>query len=264
MVRAKALPTKPLLSVIVPVYNERRTFLELIEQLVAKTIEGLDIEIIIVESNSTDGTREDVITYQDHPRVRILLEDRPMGKGHAVRMGLEMAKGDVVLFQDADLEYDLNDYEMLLSPLLERQANFVLGSRHGTQKKSWKIRNFSDSPGLSVFFNLGHLFFLTLFNAIYSQRLKDPFTMFKVFRRECLYGLSFECDRFDFDFEIVIKLLRKGYKPLELPVNYTSRSITEGKKVTVLRDPLTWMRALVKFHHSALYDEQWSRRHAAE
>jgi len=258
LVRCKPESSKPLLSVIVPVYNEGATFLELIEELLAKTIEGVDIEVIIVESNSTDGTRDYVLQYQNHARVRVILEERPMGKGHAVRTGLKIARGDVILFQDADLEYDLNDYEALVSPLLHFKNNFVLGSRHGGQKNSWKIRSFSDSPGLSVFFNFGHLLFLTLFNTLYSQHLKDPFTMFKVFRRECLYGLTFECNRFDFDFEIVIKLLRKGYRPLELPVNYQSRSISEGKKVTVFRDPLTWLSALVKFRNSPLYGESLS------
>ena len=87
------------------------------------------------------------------------------------------------------------------------------------------MRKFNDAAGLAAFFNFGHVIFLTLFNVIYQQRLKDPFSMFKVFRRDCLYGLRFECDRFDFDFEITIKLLRKGYRPLELPVNYTARSL---------------------------------------
>ncbi len=255
LVRAKSTRVKPLLSVIVPVYNEGATFLELIEQLLAKSIQGMDIEVIIVESNSTDGTRDFVLRYQNYPQVRLIMEDRPTGKGHAVRMGLQAAQGDFVLFQDADLEYDINDYEGLVSPLLHLQTNFVLGSRHSAGKDSWKIRHFSDSPGLSVFFNFGHILFLTLFNFLYSQRLNDPFTMYKVFRRECLFGLTFECNRFDFDFEIVIKLLRKGYKPLELPVNYKSRSIKEGKKVTAFRDPLTWVRALVKFRNSPLYGE---------
>ena len=95
----------------------------------------------------------------------------------------------------------------------------------------WKIRQFNESTRLAAVFNLGHVFFLGLFNFMYRQRLKDPFSMFKVFRRECLYGLTFECNRFDFDFEIVIKLLRKGYRPIELPVNYRARSPSEGKKV---------------------------------
>ncbi len=253
LVRSKAMPSNPVLSVIVPVYNEQRTCGEVIEELLAKTIRGVDIEVIVVESNSTDGSREVVLEYRDHPRVRLVLEAQPRGKGHAVRAGLQAATGSIVLFQDADLEYDVNDYDALIAPLLRYQNNFVLGSRHSVGKNSWKIRQFSDSPATAAFFNFGHLLFLTLFNLLYSQRLSDPFTMFKVFRRECLYGLVFECNRFDFDYEIVIKFLRKGYKPLELPVNYQSRSMKEGKKVTVFRDPITWIRALVKFRNSALY-----------
>ena len=259
LVRSKVRSSRPRLSVIVPVYNEAGTFVELIEQLLAKTIEGLDIEVILVESNSTDGSRELVLRYKSHPRVRLILEDEAKGKGHAVRSGLKAATGDIVLFQDADLEYDIDDYDALTAPLLRFQNNFVLGSRHSVGKNRWKIREFSDSPGLAAFFNLGHVLFLTLFNVLYSQRLTDPFTMFKVFRRECLYGLDFECNRFDFDYEIVIKLLRKGYKPLELPVNYKSRSMKEGKKVTVFRDPLTWIRALLKFRNTPIYRQPRSR-----
>jgi hypothetical protein len=256
LVRPKPLPSRPLLSVIVPVYNEAATFVELIEQVLAKTIEGVDIEVIIVESNSSDGSRELALRYKNHPRLKLILEDKPRGKGHAVRAGLKEAQGEVVLFQDADLEYDVNDYDALIAPILQYRSNFVLGSRHNETKNSWKIRRFSDSPGLATFFNFGHVLFLTLFNTLYSQRLTDPFTMFKVFRRECLYGLNFETNRFDFDYEIVIKLLRKGYKPLELSVNYVSRSLSEGKKVTMLRDPITWIRAMLKFRNSPLYEQQ--------
>ncbi|MBV8070797.1 MAG: glycosyltransferase [Acidobacteriaceae bacterium] len=258
LVRPKPIPAKPVLSVIVPVYNEAPTFVELIEELLAKTIEGVDIEIIIIESNSSDGSRDLVLRYQAHPRVRVILEDKPRGKGHAVRAGLKIAQGDVILFQDADLEYDLNDYDALIAPILQYRNNFVLGSRHNAGRNNWKIRKFEDSPGLATFFNFGHLLFLTIFNTLYSQRLSDPFTMFKVFRRECLYGLSFETNRFDFDYEIVIKLLRKGYKPLELPVNYTSRSISEGKKVTMFGDPITWIRAMLKFRNTPLYEQDRS------
>ncbi|MBV9765806.1 MAG: glycosyltransferase [Acidobacteriaceae bacterium] len=255
LVRPKTVREVPLLSVIVPVYNEAATFRTMMDQLLEKSIEGMDIEMIVVESNSTDGTREQVQTYASHPRVSIILQDKPMGKGFAVRSGLKVAAGDVVLFQDADLEYDLNDYEALLAPILRFETNFVLGSRHNAGKNTWKIRKFSDSTGLAAFFNFGHLVFLTLFNVLYRQHLTDPFTMFKVFRRDCIWGLAFECNRFDFDHEIVIKLLRKGYKPLELPVNYVSRSMKEGKKITILRDPLTWLRALVKFRTAPIYEE---------
>lgn len=255
MVRAKQPCSKPLLSVIVPVYNERTTFVPLMEALLAKEISGGEMEVILVESNSTDGTREQVLGYQDHPRVRLILEERPRGKGYAVRNGLKVARGDIILIQDADLEYDIGDYEGLLEPILNYQQNFVIGSRHLSRGRVWKIRQFNDAGGLAALFNFGHMAFLGLFNLIYQQRLNDPFSMFKVFRRECLYGLNFECNRFDFDFEITIKLLRKGYKPLELPVNYRSRSFKEGKKVSIIRDPLTWLRALMKYRTSPLYTD---------
>lgn len=99
----------------------------------------------------------------------------------------------------------------------------------------------------SMALNLGHWFFTTLLNVCYFVRLKDPFTMYKVFRRDCIHGLPFECNRFDFDWEIVIKLIRRGYVPVEIPVNYRSRSFKEGKKVSIIRDPLTWFRAVIRF-----------------
>ena len=112
------LPARPVLSVLVPVYNERNTVQPALDALVAKRIDGWDIEIIIIESNSTDGSREIVLNYQSRPGVKVVLEDKPRGKGHAVRAGLAHATGDVVLIQDADLEYDLADYEKLLDPLI--------------------------------------------------------------------------------------------------------------------------------------------------
>jgi hypothetical protein len=246
LARPKPPSPEPTLAVIVPVYNERPTFAELIERVLAKNLEGTAIEVIIVESNSTDGSRDLVARYQEHPRVRIILEDKPRGKGYAVRTALKAAGADIILFQDADLEYDVDDYDALVRPILRYERNFILGSRHNPAGNGWKIRRFADSPGVAGFFNFGHLVFLTLFNVLFGQRLTDPFTMFKVFRRECLWGLTFECNRFDFDHELVVKLLWKGYKPLELPVNYRSRSMAQGKKVTVFGDPLTWIRALVK------------------
>jgi glycosyltransferase involved in cell wall biosynthesis/2-polyprenyl-3-methyl-5-hydroxy-6-metoxy-1,4-benzoquinol methylase len=242
---------EPVLSVIVPAYNEVQTFASLMEALLRKNMSGLQMEIIVVESNSTDGTRDAALKYQEHPRVKLILEDQPRGKGHAVRTGLRTATGDFVLIQDADLEYDLEDYEALLEPLLAGRAAFVLGSRHGG-RNVWKMRQFTGQHGLSLFVNLGHWFFATLINVLFFQRLRDPFTMFKVFRRDCLYALEFECNRFDFDFELLIKLIRKGYRPVELPVNYRSRSFKEGKKVRMFRDPLTWLKAVARLRFSKI------------
>src|SRR5579863_3156571 len=234
---------KKLLSIVMPVFNEKNTFLECFNKVVDKEVKGVDKEIIVVESNSTDGTRELVLRNCAQSGVRVILQDRPRGKGNAVRAGLQSVKGDIVLIQDADLEYDVNDYDALVHPILHHRSAFVLGSRH---TGSWKMREFNDQPLLSSFFNLGHVFFRGLLNLLFKQSLKDPFTMYKIFRADCLYGLDLQCDRFDFDFEILIKLIRKGYQPLEIPVNYKARSFKEGKKVSALRDPWTWVRALIK------------------
>jgi hypothetical protein len=242
-----------LLSVIFPVFNEAELVEQSLQRVLDKQIPGIDIEVVIVESNSTDGSRAIVEKYRDHPRVNLVLEDRPRGKGYAVRTGLSHARGEVVLFQDADLEYDIEDYDVLVAPLFELKRNFVLGSRHNSRGKAWKIRHFADQRTLATVTNLAHLFLLTMFNVLYGQRLGDPFTMYKVFRRDCLYGLTFECNRFDFDFEICIKLLRKGYQPVEIPINYTSRSFSEGKKVSFFGDPPTWIRAMLKLRRAKLY-----------
>ncbi len=244
------LPARPTLSVIVPVYNERATLPQALAAIVAKRIEGWAIEIIIVESNSTDGSREIVQAYQAHPHVRILLEEKARGKGHAVRHGLAHMTGDVVLIQDADLEYDLADYEALLAPIQAGTHHFVLGSRHGGSRIF--IRKFDEQMLHAFMLNAGHWFFTGLIDLSLGLTLRDPFTMYKVFRRECLTGLTLECDRFDFDWELLIKLARKGYKPVEIPVAYRSRSFKEGKKVSIFRDPPTWLRALVKYRFQRL------------
>ncbi|HMP84730.1 MAG TPA: glycosyltransferase [Verrucomicrobiota bacterium] len=236
--------SQPVLSVIVPAFNEAATFGKLMDSLLLKEIPGVRMEIIIVESNSTDGTREAARRFESHPNVKLILEDQPRGKGHAVRSGLKAATGDYVLIQDADLEYDLEDYDALIEHLLSGRGAFVLGSRHGG-RNVMKMRQFIGQTSLSLIFNAGHWFFTTLVNVLFLQRLRDPFTMFKVFRRDCLYGLELECDRFDFDFELLVKLIRKGFRPVELPVNYRSRSYGEGKKVRLFRDPLSWMAVLV-------------------
>jgi SAM-dependent methyltransferase len=253
MALARKTEVRPLrvLSVIVPAFNEIKTFGKMMEALLRKEVPGLQIEVIVVESNSTDGTREAALKYKEHPRVKVIVEDQPRGKGHAVRAGLKVASGDYVLIQDADLEYDFEDYDALLEPLITGRAAFVLGSRHGG-RDVMKMRQFTGQLGLSAFFNLGHWFFTFLVNILFFQRLRDPFTMFKVFRRDCLFGLEFECNRFDFDFELLIKLIRKGFRPIELPVNYRSRSFKEGKKVRMFSDPVSWLKVLLRLRFSEI------------
>ena len=246
------LDRQPRLSIVLPVYNERSTFDQLINTVLEKDFEGLELEIVIVESNSTDGSRELVKQYESCPGIKVVYEDKPRGKGYAVRNGLERISGDIVLIQDADLEYDVDDYDALLEPILFHHKLFVLGSRH---KGNWKMRQFEDRKLLGTIFNFGQVFFTWLLNVTCGTRLKDPFTMYKVFHRECLYGLQLESNRFDLDWEIVIRFIRKGFVPSEIPVNYTSRSFSEGKKVRPLLDPMLWIVALVKFRYGPLYSQ---------
>jgi hypothetical protein len=247
---ARAVPTRERrkLSIVLPAFNEAATFVDTFEAVLAKEIPGLDIEIVLIESNSTDGTRELAQRYKDHPRVKLILEDRPRGKGFAVRTGLAAATGDFVLIQDADREYDLEDYDTLLEPLIAGRQALVLGSRHSGSV--WKMRQFSGQAGLSGVLNFGHWFFTTLVNVLFGLKLKDPFTMYKVFRRDCLHGLRFECNRFDFDYELLIRMVQKGYSPIEIPVNYRSRSFKQGKKVTMFGDPISWLKICFKLRFS--------------
>lgn len=233
------------LSVIIPVFNEAASAQLVIEQLLAKSIPNVEIELVIVESNSTDGTRDLIIPYGKRENVRLILEDHPQGKGHAVRAGIEASKGDIILIQDADLEYSLDDYEKLVTPIIQGKADFVLGTRH--TEGNWHMRRFSTGNHVALLFNLAHWGFTALLNRSLGVRMTDPFTMFKVFRRKCLDGITLECNRFDLDWELVIKIIRAGYKPLEIPISYKSRDFTEGKKVSVFQDPPTWIRAWWKY-----------------
>ena len=235
------------LTVIMPVYDEHATFMEVFESVYAKPIAGVEVDIIVVESGSSDGTRDDVRAIEGRPRVQVIYEERPMGKGHAVRAALARAAGDIILIQDGDREYDVNDYDQLVAPVAAGREAFVLGIRHARGGDEWKMQQFADSLPVRLVMKFGHALFRAIFNVVYGQRLRDPFTMYKVFRRECLHGLTFESNRFDFDWELVAKLLRAGYVPLEVPVNYTSRSFAEGKKVSLWRDPLTYLRACFKY-----------------
>jgi hypothetical protein len=249
----KNISVLPKFSIIVPVYNEGKTFTTLMQKLIDKKFNNIDVEFIIVESNSTDNTREEVLKFKNNPNVKIVLEDKPRGKGFAVRNGLSHASGDFVAIQDGDLEYDINDYDELIPPIINYRASFVMGSRH---MLGWKMRQFDKAPFKAFVMNFGQIFFTALLNLFCASSLNDPFTMYKIFRKDCLYGLKLTANRFDFDWEIVIKLLRKGYKPLEIPINYKSRSFSEGKKIRFFKDPVLWMIALIKYRFGKLYYDE--------
>jgi hypothetical protein len=232
--RAKESPADELLSVIVPVYNEANYVRAVLDELLSKQF-VIPHEVIVVESNSTDGTREIARTFEGRPRLRIIYEDRPRGKGAAVRRGLAEATGTITLIQDADFEYDLDDYDALLEPIVQRRTSFVLGSR-SLGLDDWKVRRFARSPVKAFLMNVAQLLFARTFNVLYQQRVRDVNTMFKVFRRECIEGVEFTATGFSFDIELACMLVKNGYRPMEVPVNYVARSFEEGKKINFLSE----------------------------
>jgi len=236
----------PMISFIVPVYNEINTCLKTIHNLKSMKFFGADKEIIIVESNSTDGTRDLLIQeFSGDRAIKIILQPYPKGKGSAVREGILKCNGDYIAIQDADDEYDLDDYYNLIPYLLSGEETFVMGSRHSGSW--WKMRKFQGQPIRAFILNLGQLFFTFLINAVGRTKLRDPFTMFKLFRKDILKKIVLVSDRFDLDHEIVIKLVKSGNVPREVPVNYNSRSFSEGKKIKPISDPLTWLKAIFVF-----------------
>jgi len=222
------------LSIVLPVYNEARYVADVIDAVLAKPLR-IDRELIIVESNSTDGTRAIVEGYADRPGVRLILEDRPRGKGHAVRTGLAHVTGTIVLIQDADFEYDVDDYDALLEPILQHKASFVLGSR-SLGVGDWKVRRYDATPVRGLLLNFAHLVFARTYSALYQQHVTDVNTMFKVFRAECLDGLDLKSNGFELDIELACKLAKNGHSPMEVPVNYVARGFSEGKKIRFWRD----------------------------
>jgi glycosyltransferase involved in cell wall biosynthesis len=230
-------------SVIVPVYNEVATVGTLLERL-AIQCSFHDLEVVVVESNSLDGSREVVQEMAKIHNFKLILEDVPRGKGAAVAVGLQAASGEILLIQDADLEYDVSDYQKLLEPLLSDRFDVVLGSRHSSGSR---IRKMHGERFNTFITNLGHQLFARLFNAVYGTNFRDPFTMFKVFKVSALSSYNFKCRRFDFDIELLAKLVLSGNRIAEIPVSYTSRGFKQGKKVRRVRDPFTWMRAIFRF-----------------
>jgi len=233
------------LSIVLPVYNEARYAAQVIEAVLGKALK-IEKEVVIVESNSTDGTRDIVKRYERTPGVRVVYEDAPRGKGHAVRAGLAHVTGTIVLIQDADFEYDIDDYDALLEPILQHKATFVLGSR-SLGLDDWKVRRYDSTPIKGLALNFMQVVFAKTYDILYQQRVTDVNTMYKVFRAECLDGLNLESDGFDLDIELACKLARNGNSPMEVPVNYVARGFDQGKKIRFWRDGWPSYAAFFKY-----------------
>lgn len=202
-------------SIIVPVYNEVAHLDELLSAVVASPVKK---EIIVVDDGSTDGTREKLRALPPMDNIRIIFHDSNSGKGASIRTALQHARGEYVLIQDSDLEYDPQDYPALLAPLEKGTANVVYGVR-------------PDRPERGLRFFLGAKLLTHLANFLYRANIQDEATCYKVFRRSVLNRIELECRRFEFCPEVTAKLCRMGEKIAEVPISYHPRSALEGKKI---------------------------------
>ena len=221
------------LSVVVPVYNERPTLAEVIRRMRAVQL-PVELEVIAVDDGSSDGSGQVLQALQDST-VRVLSHGRNQGKGAAVRTGLAAARGDLVLIQDADLEYDPEDWLRLLDPILKGKARVVYGSRFTGERKNMFPMHW-----------LGNRLLTLTTNVLYQTTLSDMETCYKLFDREVLQGLRIESNRFDFEPEITAKVLRRGERIYEVPISYAGREFAEGKKIT-WRDGFAAMSALIRY-----------------
>jgi glycosyltransferase involved in cell wall biosynthesis len=211
-------PDKFVLTVILPVFNEKSTITAAVNEVLAAPYEK---EIILVDDGSTDGT-QDIIRSIDKPNIKKLFHEKNFGKGRAIQTGFKHATGDIILVQDADLEYDPKEYSILLRPILVGKADVVYGSRfagHGAHRV------------LYFWHYIGNQFLTFLSNMLTNLNLSDMESCYKVFTRDALEGIKIEEDRFGFEPEITAKIARKNIRIYEVPVSYYGRTYAEGKKI---------------------------------
>jgi glycosyltransferase involved in cell wall biosynthesis len=221
------------LSVIVPVFNERATVAEIVRRMRAVDL-PVEREIVVVDDGSDDGTG-DVLTQLRDSTVRVVKHTRNRGKGAAIRTGLESSSGDLVLVQDADLEYDPDDWPRLLAPVLKGRARVVYGSRFTGERRNMLFLHW-----------VGNRFLSLVTNVLYNSTLSDMETCYKLFDRRVLDGVRLHADRFDFEPEFTAKVLRRGIRIYEVPISYAGREPNEGKKIT-WHDGVIALWTLVKY-----------------
>ena len=222
------------LSVIIPVYDERNTIQEILRRVRAVDLGEIEREIIVVDDGSTDGTR-DILRMQADSGTRVVLHEENRGKAAAVRTGLEAAQGDMVIIQDADLEYDPEEYPRLIDPILKGKAKVVYGSRFTGERRNMLFWHY-----------VGNRFLSLVTNILYNTTLSDMETCYKLFTREALEGIEIRSKQFELEPEITAKILKKGIRIYEIPISYAGRETEEGKKIS-WRDGLPALWTLVKY-----------------
>ena len=221
------------ITIIIPVYNEIKTLNQIIEKVEKTDFCGLEKEIILIDDGSTDGTKELYSTLS----YKVLYHDVNQGKGAAIRTGLKEATGDIIVIQDADLEYDPVDYKDLIQLILDNKADVAYGTRLNGGK-----------PSRAFMFHhlLGNKLLTLITNILYNTTLTDMETCYKAFRADFIKDITIKSDRFDFEPEITAKVLKKGARIYELPISYYGREYAEGKKIT-WKDGFQAIWTLIKF-----------------
>ncbi|MDX5347410.1 MAG: glycosyltransferase family 2 protein [Hymenobacteraceae bacterium] len=224
------------LTVLIPCYNEKQTLLQLLQRVENADIGAVEKEIILIDDFSTDSTRE-LLQQQVEPKHKVIYNKQNRGKGYSIRQGLAAATGSIIIIQDADLEYNPDNYADLLAPILKGEVQVVYGSR---------IRNKNNKRHSGYSFYLGGLFLSKLTNLLYGSSLTDEPTCYKVFRTEVLKPIKLHCEGFEFCPEVTAKVLKQGIKIVEVPIDYFPRKVTEGKKIR-WRDGVEAIWTLVKY-----------------